>query len=266
MPESLVTSGAAAPLLALLVSADAAAVRRLRGLIAPHRRLRVVGAARDVAQAIARIAADRPDVVFLDAAMEDGAGMRVARHAGDGQAVVIVTDRPEHACAAFECGVIDYLVAPVTSERFAVAVRRLDRRFPVPAPAPGMVAPAARLAITDHLALPAGRHAGRKVTTLVPVADLIRVESLQNYSTVHLAGGEQRMLKRTLTEWTSLLPHPEFTRIGRCHLIQVAKVRSIAAPGRNELVVHFHDAPDPLHLGRAAAGKLKESLRGPRPA
>jgi two-component system LytT family response regulator len=98
------------------------------------------------------------------------------------------------------------------------------------------------------------------------VADVIWVESLQNYSIVQLPGQERRSIKRTLTEWSELLPERDFVRIGRSHLIQLAKLATITSPARNEWLAHFRDVGQPLRLGRAAASKLRAILRGPFPA
>jgi two-component system LytT family response regulator len=94
------------------------------------------------------------------------------------------------------------------------------------------------------------------------VHDVIWVESLQNYSVVQLPGGDRRTLKRTLNEWAALLPEREFVRIGRSHLIQIAKLETITSPCRNEVLVSFHGVEQPLRVGRAAASKLKGIVRG----
>ena len=119
-----------------------------------------------------------------------------------------------------------------------------------------------RLTPADRVSFPSRQHGEGKTTDLVPVSDVIWVESLQNYTVVQLAGGGRRSIKRTLTEWESLLPVPEYTRIGRSHLIQLGKLKAITSPSRNGCLAHFHDVRQPLQLGRAAAVKLKAILRG----
>jgi DNA-binding LytR/AlgR family response regulator len=83
---------------------------------------------------------------------------------------------------------------------------------------------------------------------------------------VQLSGGARLQMKRTLTEWAALLPPNEFVRIGRSVLIHIAKLRTITSSSRNEVLVYFHGVEQPLRVGRAAASKLRLTLRGSCPA
>src|SRR6267378_6364807 len=76
----------------------------------------VVGEAADGEQALAKIAALRPDLVFLDLQMPVIGGFEVVRQltGPDPPVVVIVTAYDQHAINAFEAGDIDYLLKPVS--------------------------------------------------------------------------------------------------------------------------------------------------------
>ena len=119
-----------------------------------------------------------------------------------------------------------------------------------------------RLAPFGRVPIPSAQSTRQKTTELVPVHDVIWVESLQNYSIVQLPGRERRTIKRTLNEWAALLPEREFVRIGRSHLIQIAKLQAITSPCRNEVLISFHGVEKSLRVGRAAASKLKSIVRG----
>jgi two-component system, LytTR family, response regulator len=254
---------ASPPLSAMIVDADPGAVRRFKASLKGHPGIVVAGTAHTVAQALEQAAAQRPDVVFLDVSIADGAGATLARHLDREQAIVVVTDRPEYAVAAYQFGAVDYLLKPFSAARLQETMRRLDRLFARGShPAPAAAPPAsAQLRPADRIPLPS-RPAGEKATDLVPVADVLWIESLQNYSIVQLAGHDRRQMKRTLTEWETMLPATDFARLGRSHLVQIGKVRAISSPSRNECLAHFHDADKPLRLGRAAASKLRGMLRG----
>ncbi|MFM8804099.1 MAG: LytR/AlgR family response regulator transcription factor [Planctomycetia bacterium] len=251
----------------MIVDADPGAVRRIKASLKGQPGIVVAGTAHTVAQALEQARTQRPDVVFLDVSIADDAGTMLARHLDREQAIVVVTDRPDYAIAAYQFGAVDYLLKPCSAARLQETMRRLDRLFarsatPAPADAPSV---SAQLRPTDRIPLSA-RPSGQRTTDLVPVADVLWIESLQNYSIVQLPGHDRRQLKRTLTEWEAMLPAMEFARLGRSHLVQIAKVRAISSPTRNEWLVHFHDADKPLRLGRAAAGKLRAILRGSCPA
>jgi two-component system, LytTR family, response regulator len=254
---------------AMIVDASPTSIRRLRAAIKEHPRIAVGCTARTIAAAIEQAAAHQPDVVFLDMALADGDRLAVTRHLATGPAVVFVADRPDFAFEAFEFGAIDYLLKPIREERLRETLRRIDRFFAHsggPSSGAGTGSLSARLSSSDRVSIPSPQSMQRKTTELVPVADVIWVESLQNYSVVQLPGCDRRSIKRTLTEWAALLPEREFVRIGRSHLIQIAKLKSITSPCRNEVLVSFHGVEQPLRVGRAASSKLKAFLRGSCPA
>ena len=266
---------------AMIVDADAASVRHLKSVFKFKGVLKLKGAikdcpqiavrwtARTIAAAIAQAEKHRPDVVFLDAAMANGAGFAMTQRLAAERAIVVVSDQPDFAMAAFEFGAIDYLLKPVSVDRLQATLRRLDRLFShssEPSAGVGTESSPALITSVDRVLIPAQCSDGRKSTDLVPVKDVIWVESLQNYSVVQLPGSDRRSIKRTLSEWATLLSEREFVRIGRSHLIQIAKIKSITSPCRNEVLVSFHGVEQPLRVGRAASSKLKGILRGSSPA
>ena len=254
---------------AMIVDADAASVRHLKAVFKHHPQIAVGCTASTIATAIAQAKKHRPDVVFLDVAMASREGFTMAQRLVADRALVVVSDQPDFAMAAFEFGAIDYLLKPVCEERLQETLRRLDRFLSHAngLPSDGETASSSdRPTPLDRVPIPAQRSGQGKATDLVPVTDVIWVESLQNYSVVQLPGRDRRTIKRTLTEWAAMLPEQEFVRIGRCHLIQIAKIKSITSPLRNEVLVSFHGVEQPLRVGRAASSKLRDVLRGSSPA
>jgi len=250
---------------AMIVDGSPTSIRRLSAVIKGHPRIAVGCTARTVAAAIEQAAEYHPDVVFLDMALTEGDRVAIDRHLAPGRAIVFVADRPDFAFDAFEFGAIDYLLKPISEERLRETLRRIDRFFSHANGLPSDAETASssdRPTPLDRVPIPAQRPGQGKATDLVPVTDVIWVESLQNYTVVQLPGRDRRTLKRPLTEWAALLPEQEFVRIGRSHLIQIAKIKSITSPLRNEVLVSFHGVEQPLRVGRAASSKLRGILRG----
>jgi DNA-binding LytR/AlgR family response regulator len=74
----------------------------------------------------------KPDVAFLDIRMPVKDGIAVAAAIGDECHIVFVTAYDEYAVTAFEQGAVDYLLKPVTAERIAKVVLRLQARVASP--------------------------------------------------------------------------------------------------------------------------------------
>ncbi len=109
----------------MIVDDEAPARERLRHLLADCD-VSVIGEAEDGDEAIARIDALKPDLVFLDIQMPALTGLQVAaRLSAPRPRIVFCTAFDHFAVEAFELHAVDYLLKPVHRERLARTVRRI---------------------------------------------------------------------------------------------------------------------------------------------
>ena len=106
--------------------------------------LEIVAIARHGLEAAAQIGELQPDIAFLDIQMPDLTGLEVAASIEGLTRVVFVTTYDEYALTAFDAEALDYVLKPVTSERLARTVERLQRAF-----APRADVDAARLTLAE---------------------------------------------------------------------------------------------------------------------
>ncbi len=83
--------------------------------------------------AIAGIVKVSPDLVILDIRLPDGTGFELV-HELEGAVdelphLIFVTAYDEHAVQAFEVAALDYLLKPVSQERFSAAINRVRERM-----------------------------------------------------------------------------------------------------------------------------------------
>ena len=97
--------------------------------------LQVVAECEHGAAAIEALAAQQPDVAFLDIRMPGASGLEVARAASGHCHVVFTTAYDSHAIEAFEAGAVDYLLKPIQADRLQQAVARLRERLASARPA-----------------------------------------------------------------------------------------------------------------------------------
>src|SRR5829696_1174913 len=115
----------------LIVDDMPLARRRLRECLANDPDLEVVGECADGREAVAAIAAQSPDLVFLDVQMPQVGGFDVIEAVGAEAmpAVIFVTAYDEFAIRAFEVNALDYLLKPFEEARLATAVGRARRQI-----------------------------------------------------------------------------------------------------------------------------------------
>jgi two-component system LytT family response regulator/two-component system response regulator LytT len=115
---------------ALIVDDEKLARRELRRLLEAVSEVEVVGEAKNGLEALERIEALKPDLVFLDVEMPGLDGIGVAERLVEEDRrphVVFVTAYDHYAVKAFEVNAVDYLLKPVDPERLQEAVERAGR-------------------------------------------------------------------------------------------------------------------------------------------
>jgi len=120
-------------ILKALIADDEPALReRLRDLLAAAwPELRTLEA-EDGLSALRQLETVRPDVAFLDIRMPGLTGLELASSYASRCHVVFVTAYDEHAIAAFESGVVDYVLKPLDPVRLLKVVERLKARLGTP--------------------------------------------------------------------------------------------------------------------------------------
>jgi two-component system LytT family response regulator len=217
----------------------------------------VSGECGTVADAVAAIAAEAPDLVVLDVQMPGGTGLDVVRALGPSRmpAVIFVTAFDAYAVQAFEVNAVDYVLKPFDPERLQQAVERARARLDV-ADSAGAQANAlalaerlqALLAAHDAAAQPSRAPAGptgsgpasaeqeppvdRLVVRsaerfdLVPVDSIDWIEAADNYVRLH-CGRARHVLGETLTSLERRLDRRRFLRIHRSRMVNRSRVVAV---------------------------------------
>lgn len=167
------------------------------------------------AEAIERVRASRPDLVFLDVQMPEYDGFDVLELLGADMppAVVFVTAHDEYALRAFEAGALDYLMKPFTDARLERALSRAKERLSMRKEQPAPVAE--RLIV---------KSAGQIV--FVDVADIDWIDAANYYACLH-AGASTHVLRRSLSVLEQELDPQVFCRIHRSTIVNLHRVRGL---------------------------------------
>lgn len=221
-------------LTALLVDDEAPARARLRQLLSERADLTIVGEAEDGVQAVERIQALAPDVVFLDIQMPGCSGLEVAASLGQPRpAIIFCTAFDQHAVDAFELQAVDYLLKPVTRARLDAAIARVTRPVPAIAAAPAPAAEAdgdgADEAGGSEAPLPGGppaRFLARRGARylVVPVAEVVAFSFDDGQTRLHTAT-EQLLMQPTLAQLLRRLDGARFFQISRSVVVHLDAVR-----------------------------------------
>ena len=189
----------------------------------------------------------RADLVFLDIQMPRLTGLQFLRLSGSQCKVVLTTAYPEYALDGYENDVVDYLLKPVSFERFLRAAQKA-RGLLAPALPPPAAAPSAPAA--DYLFI---KGESKNKYLRVSYADILYIEGLSNYVVIHLPG--QRLVTyQTLRELADTLPQPPFLRVHKSYIVALDKIRMVDGN-----TVYVDDKP--LPVGETYRDRLYQLIR-----
>jgi two-component system LytT family response regulator len=225
----------------------------------------------------------QPELLLLDLHLPDLEGLQVVRELGVGvlPALVFVTAHHEHALAAFEHDALDYLLKPVSDERFRLMLERVRSRLPArladAAPRADATDAADPTSVGFGLATgaaangaPTGTEAGRPtylrqilVRSLqkIEIVEVSQVDWLQaDGDYVRLYSGKSARLHRaTLATLEQQLDPTVFVRIHRSTIVRTSRIRELEPYFHGEYVVVLHDGTR-LKLSRTYRARLEEAL------
>jgi len=170
---------------------------------------------------------EKIDLIFLDIQMPGMRGVDFLKTLQIRPLVIITTAYPNFALEGFELNVLDYLVKPITPERFMKAVNRAK----------------------DMLEYKEEENAtGKKDFFFIRSAssfekvffnDILFIEASQNYMTIHTEKGKLMALL-TIKSLEEQFPGNRFLRIHKSYIISLEKVSSLRG---NEVIIGGHNIP-----------------------
>lgn len=173
----------------------------------------VAAPCRSVAEAYEALYQNNVDVIFLDINMPDRTGIDFLSALKNPPLVVFTTAYAEYAAKAFDLKAVDYLVKPITEERFHEAVAKVEGLL--------RTSPAVALPEPDHVFL---KQDSRLVKVLFD--DMLYVEALKDFSKVYLK--EKVMLASAhLKMMEDLLPASRFLRVHRSFIVALDKISAV---------------------------------------
>ena len=247
------------PLKVLVVDDEPLAREGLRRMLEGDPQVEAVGEARNGREAIAAIRDQKPDVVLLDIQMPRMDGFAVVEAIGADRmpSVIFVTAYDQYAVRAFEISAVDYLLKPVTEERFRMAFDRVTKRL---RSVNAEECARQMLTVLDALA-----HSPRRLTRLairngektlfLPVDTIDRIEACQNYVQLH-AGQKSHLLHVPMSTIEASLDPDAFVRIHRSHIVNLRHIKHVWSVANGQYVLELQSG-ERLQSGRTYGDRIR---------
>jgi DNA-binding LytR/AlgR family response regulator len=197
----------------LLVDDEPPALSVLEKYVEAVDQLELAGTCNNAFQAMMVLQQKKVDLLFLDIQMPKLSGTSLVKTLQHPPKVIFTTAFKEYAIDAFEVDAVDYLLKPVSFERFLKAVNKVIHNTAIIEEEPVVQNTAGFLYF----------RADRKMVKIF-LDEILYVESLKDYVKIHRATDRPLIVKQSISTLEAMLPQNGFVRIHRSFIVAVSKI------------------------------------------
>jgi len=194
----------------IILDDEPLAVELLKNYADKLLQLEVVLATTDVFEVIGFLQKQTVDLIFIDIQMPELSGIQLMQMFNKDNYFIVTTAYANYALESYDYRVVDYLLKPITFDKFHKAVTKL----------------------TDFVTLEAKETSsylfvkvdGKQVK--INPEEIYFIEGLSDYIRIHLQS-ERLIILDNLKDFINKLPAKDFMRIHKSYIIQLDKIKSI---------------------------------------
>ena len=225
----------------IIIDDEPLARKGLREYISDVEDLELAGEFDNALSAASLIASGSVQLLFLDIQLPKITGLDFFKTLTQAPPVIFTTAYPQYALEGYEVNALDYLVKPISFERFLKAVQKAreyyEWRHLQTSPS----------GATDYFYVKADNK-------LVKIAyqDVLFVEALQNYVVIHTPD-RKYMTYLTFRSVEEYLPTSLFCKVHKSYIVSMAKIDSIEG---NDIKIGAHHIPISRNLREEVMDRL----------
>lgn len=199
----------------LIVDDEPLARKLLLGHAQQMDMLEVVGECSNAIKASEALRNTEVDLLFLDIKMPQITGIDFLKMLRNPPAVIFTTAYREYALEGFELDVVDYLLKPVTFDRFFKAVEKYHQRMLPKDITSKILSPQEH----DSIYIKVGSKFHKLDTS-----EITYIESIKDYVMIHRTGKEKLSAKYKISDLEEDLKGKQFIRIHRSFIVNLKNI------------------------------------------
>jgi DNA-binding LytR/AlgR family response regulator len=232
----------------LLVDDEPPALKVLESHISQINGLEIVNQCKNALEALDVLSSKPVDLMFLDIKMPKILGTDFLKNLSQPPRVIFVTAYRDYAVDGYDLDAVDFLIKPVSFERFLKAITKVKRMMGQETAAPVNGNKINNEAFI-YLKVDKAMHK-------VFIDDVLYIEGWKDYIKVFLATGKHLLVKQSISAMENLLSDHKFIRIHRSYIVSAEKITAY-----NALYVKVNTTEIPI--GRLYKQAVMEILQQP---
>jgi DNA-binding LytR/AlgR family response regulator len=200
------------------------------------------------------------DLMFLDIQMPQLTGIDFLKTLSKPPMVIFTTAYPNYAVEGFELNALDYLLKPISMDRFMKAVNKAAEQYALHHPkenvanhdeSNSILVGSESAAGTDYIFVKSDKKLVR-----VKFSDILYIEGLKDYVIIRTETGRVISLQ-TMKSLEDKLPIRQFVRVHRSYIVGMDKIHAIVG---NMVEVFEKGQPKHLPIGKNYRDELLEMI------
>jgi two-component system LytT family response regulator len=240
----------------ILIDDEPLARQLVKALLQPHAEFRVVAECADGFEGFKAIQEHEPDLIFLDVQMPKVNGFEMLELLESPPSVIFTTAFDEYALKAFEAHAIDYLLKPITRERFDKAIQKWTLQAGAVKEKPQLQELVQEKVYEGYQHRIVVKDNG--LIRIIPAQDINYIEASDDY--IKIFTKDAYFLKKaTLSSIESILDPEQFVRVHRSYIIPVSQLVRIE-PYEKESHIALLQCGAKVSVSKNGMAKLKTLL------
>jgi two-component system LytT family response regulator len=195
----------------IIVDDEPPAIRILENHLEKVSFFEKVGTFNDSMKALKFLNSQSVDLVFLDIQMPQLTGLQLSKIISKDIKVIFTTAYPDFALEGFELNAIDYLLKPISFERFYQAASKVN------------TVPKQEIKSNNQLEFIFIKTDGKNKFSKIFLNDILYVESLQNYVCIHTTV-QKIITHSSLKNVIESLQQNEFVQIHKSYVVSLKQI------------------------------------------
>jgi DNA-binding LytR/AlgR family response regulator len=205
----------------LIIDDEPLAIKLIKSHLNRLSSFEVAGECRNALQAVEVLKREKIDLMFLDINMPEITGIDFLKTIPNPPYVIITTAFREYAIEGYDLDVVDFLLKPISFERFLKAINRFINRTK-----PSQNENGNKL-IPNHDKKYIHIHDGKTIIKLL-LDDILYLEGYGEYVKV-ITQNKNHLVRNSLAEFQNKLSDSDFLRIHKSYIVNIPKISGFSS-------------------------------------
>lgn len=197
----------------------------------------------------------KPDLVFLDIQMPKLTGFEMLEIIDELPHIIFTTAFEEYALKAFEKNAVDYLLKPISEDRFNQAIQKFYSLYNTQQKQESINALKQDLEeeILERIVVKNGTQ-----IKLIPVQQIIFLEAYDDYVKIHTKDG-MYLKNKTMSSFEKQLDSKQFVRVHRSYIIKVDQLSKIEPMEKDSYKAILLNG-EKVSISKSGYARLKQTI------